>query len=135
MENLIQAVPGAQQLSEWFGSWPTFHDAEVLSIELNRTGASRVRVHAFRMTSAVDSRGFYVSDKHCLVTFFLDDITALDLANFNAQNALFGLEFRRENNEFLLTFDPSHGLEGTIKARSVKIEMTPGIPSDSQYKS
>ena len=29
-------IPGAQDVIAWFGAWPTFHDAEVLSISLDR---------------------------------------------------------------------------------------------------
>jgi hypothetical protein len=134
MEELIQSVPGAQQLFDWFGYWPSFHDAEVLSVELNRTGASKVRVHTFQITREVDTRFFSICDKHCVVTFVLDEITGVELAHFNYQNALQGLGLRQENDEFVLRFAPAHGLEGVIRAKYVTIEMLPEIPSDSQYK-
>jgi hypothetical protein len=134
MEELIRSVPGAQQVFDWFGYWPPFHDAEVLSIELNRTGMSKVRVHTFRMTSEVGPKGFYICDKHCIVTFVLKEITGVELAHFNHQNALQGLGLHRENDEFVLLFAPAHGVDGTIRAKDVSIEMLPEIPSDSQYK-
>jgi len=31
-------VPGAAEIVNWFGYWPTFHDAEIVSIELKRAG-------------------------------------------------------------------------------------------------
>ncbi len=134
MDELVQSVPGAQQLFNWFGYWPSFHDAEVLSIELNRTESSKVRVHTFQVTDEVDPKGFYICHKHCVVTFVLENITGVDLAHFNHQNALLRLEFYQRNDEYVLVFAPAHGIEGTLKATNVSIEMIPGIPSDSQYK-
>ena len=32
----IQEVPGAAELHDWFGFWPNFHDAEIISLYLNR---------------------------------------------------------------------------------------------------
>jgi len=134
MGELFPSVPGAKQLFNWFGYWPSFHDAEVLSIELNRMGASKVRVHTFRMTDAVDSKGFSVCDKHCIVTFVMEDITRVKLAHFNHQNALSDLKFSRENDEYALVFTPAHGVEGTLNAKKVSIEVIPGIPLGSQYE-
>ncbi len=134
MEELIQAIPGAQQLFDWFGSWPSFHDAEVLSIELNRTGPSKIKVHTFATTNRVNPKGFYICDKHCIVTFTLDDITDVEFAHFNHQNVLSSLAFGRENEELMMTFWASYGVEGTVKARKFTIEVTAGIPAGSQYK-
>jgi hypothetical protein len=65
-------IPGAADVVAWFGHWPTFHDAEVLSITLDRSGESRVAIHAFAKTAEVDSSGHYVTTKHAVVTFFLN---------------------------------------------------------------
>jgi hypothetical protein len=46
-------IPGVENVIAWFGYWPTFHDAEVISINLDRTTGCRVVVHAFNTTSAV----------------------------------------------------------------------------------
>src|SRR5690606_5560362 len=59
---------------EWFGCWPSLHDAEVLSINFDR-GVGKAGplitavVHAFQMTPDVDSKGFYKLIKHCLIQF------------------------------------------------------------------
>src|SRR5947207_3400223 len=127
MEDLIQSVPGAQRLFDWFGCWPSFHDAEVLSLELNRTGPSRIRVHTFRMTNEVNPQGFYGTDKHCVVTFLIDEIAAVQLSEFNNQNVLFDLTVSVENGAFMLSLNSSYGLEGNIKAKTIRVEVAPGI--------
>ncbi len=68
----IPDIPGADDVVKWFGYWPTFQDAEILSIKLNRSGESQVVLHAFERTSEVDSRGDYVLAKHAMVTFVLE---------------------------------------------------------------
>ena len=62
-------IEGAQNVVNWFGYWPTFHDAEVVSIMLNRAGSSELKVHAFETTSDVDPAGYFVSRKHAILTF------------------------------------------------------------------
>jgi len=37
-------IPGAADVIAWFGYWPHFHDAEVLSITLDRSGESQVAI-------------------------------------------------------------------------------------------
>jgi Immunity protein 50 len=134
MDKFLEAIPGAQDLFDWFGYWPSFHDAEVLGIEFNRTGASKIRVHTWRMTAEVDARGFYVCDKHCIVTLILDEIVDLELAHFNSGNILMDIEFAHEQDAFILELSATYGLEGKITAKKLAFEMVPGIPADSQYR-
>jgi hypothetical protein len=134
MDDWLQAIPGTQALFDWFGYWPSFHDAEVLSIELNRTGPSKIRVHTFAATDAVNSEGSYICDRHCIVTLFLEEVDGVDLVDFNQMNVLSSLKFQRENNTFVLTLVSSYGVGGSINAKSLRIELTAGIPEDSQYK-
>ena len=75
-ESLFPAeIPGASDLFAWFGFWPTFHDGEVLSVHLDRSGPSRIRVHTWEGTHQLDSRGYIVLRKHVIVTFILEDVS------------------------------------------------------------
>jgi hypothetical protein len=38
--------PGTDKIIQWFGQWPSFHDAEILELHLNRTGESWIKIHA-----------------------------------------------------------------------------------------
>jgi Immunity protein 50 len=126
-------VPGAAELFAWFGFWPNFHDGEVLSVHLDRSGPSQVRVHTSERTNDVDSRGYYVARKHVVVTFILEDITDTDLDEFNHQNVLSDLTLTKDPNGYKLELGPCFGLNGTITARSVRIELEPRIPPNSVY--
>jgi hypothetical protein len=56
-------VRNASLLTNIFGGWPSFHDAEVLELRLDRNGPGGVELHAkvhlFETTSEVTPEGFY----------------------------------------------------------------------------
>jgi Immunity protein 50 len=125
-------IPGASDLFAWFGYWPRFHDGE-LSVHLDRSGPSQVRVHTSERTNDVDSRAYYIARKHVVVTFILEDISDSELDEFNHQNVLSDLTLTKDPNGYKLEFGPCFGLNGTITAGSVRIELEPGIPPNSVY--
>lgn len=120
------AIPGAAQLHAWFGYWPSFHDAEIVSLVLNRDGLSSLRLHTWHTTSQVDERGCYIKEKHVVVSFHMEEILELALNNFSQQNVIFGLEIVEDQQAYKLVLDPCYGLEGSIRARTISIELEPG---------
>ena len=134
---LLNSVAGGAELLEWFdGHAPRFHDAEVLSIAFDRAGPTcTLRVHGFEMTSAVNADGFYILKNHAVVTFRIEEVTAMQLDDFNHQNALMGLSIVRASNDaFRVELDPAYGLSGSIEGRSLTISLEPGAPPGSQYE-
>jgi hypothetical protein len=124
----IHDLPGAQALIEWFGRRPSFHDAEILSVSLDRTGTSCIRLHTWDMTGEVDSKGYYVLQNHVVVSFLLDDVTDLELTGFSHQNVISGLTVKRSQDGFELLLGPCYGLAGSLSARSIRVEFAPGKP-------
>jgi hypothetical protein len=125
-------APGTSELIAWFGYWPTFHDAEVLELALHRTGNSTIRIYAFEMTDQVNSQGFFIRTKHVIVGFVLEGVTNLHLDQFNGQNVISGLLLKRTAEGFELTLDGCYGIEGTITADRIHLELQPGPPADRQ---
>lgn len=125
----LEGIAGARELYEWFGYWPSFHDAEVISLQLNRRGVSSMAVHTWEMTNEVDARGYYVLRKHIVVIFLMEDISDLNLEGFSSQNVIFSLGLTKKDDVFELSLDRSYGLAGTILAKRVEIRMTPGKPA------
>ena len=121
--NLLNDVDGAAELEAWFGYWPTFHDAEVMSLTLERKEPSRLRVRTWHMANQVDECGRYVLSKHIVVSFILDKVTDCDLGAFNHQNVLSSLRLEREPDGFKLILDPCFGLNGSITAEGMRIEL------------
>lgn len=134
---LLNTVPGGPELVEWFdGHAPRFHDAEVASIAFDRVGPTcLLRVHTFKVASALEPGGRYVFEGHVVVTFRIDAITGMKLDDFNHQNALMGLSIVRGADEgFRLELDPAYGLSGFVEGRFLSITIQSGIPAGSQYE-
>ena len=47
MNQEIPNVPGSDAVVAWFGEWPSFHDAEILELHLDRENVSWVKVHVW----------------------------------------------------------------------------------------
>jgi len=71
----LSAIAGAQELDDWFGCWPAFHDAEIIGQHLNRTGFSSLTVHTWQMTKELDEEGYCVQTKHVVVEFILSGVS------------------------------------------------------------
>ncbi|ARQ58088.1 MULTISPECIES: Imm50 family immunity protein [Rhizobium] len=89
-----EKIAGGPELLAWFGQKPTFHDAEILSLSLNRTGVSELTIHGWIATDGVDQDGYCILDKHAVVTFAFEDIMDLQLDGFSHQNVINGLVLR-----------------------------------------
>lgn len=144
-------IAGAEAVTSIFGEWPSFHDAEVLRVRLDRgDGRSPVHleadVHVFAMTSEVDDRGFFVLRDHTLVTLRFDGIADLDLGGFNHQNVLFSLSLEDITSRQLdvlrwaVRFDSSHGVGASFLCERINVlavepfepEPPPSSPSGTQ---
>jgi immunity protein 50 of polymorphic toxin system len=125
------SVPGTSDLVAWFGYWPSFHDAEVLSIHLNRSGESTIAIQTWHRTNEVDDHGYFIATKHVLVTFILEGIQTVRLDDFNHQNIISGLNLEETAAGCRLTLHPCFGAQGTIEAEHVRITHQPGSPLSS----
>ncbi len=127
----LNAIAGAQQLHDWFGYWPDFHDGEIIDLHLNRTNPSLLRIHIWEMTSDVDKVGYYVSTKNLVVEFVIDisgDDDCLELYGFSHQNVISSLTVGKSDTGYKLEISQCYGLAGTIKADDISIRLTPGKP-------
>jgi hypothetical protein len=118
-------IPGAADVIAWFGCWPTFHDAEVLSILLDRSAGSRVVIHA-------------VSAKHAIVTFRLEGfprdqygMTNTSLEFFSGQNILGSASVNKIPGGYELLLEGCCGVEGSVVCERMSVELEPGVPEGS----
>jgi len=143
--SIYEQAPGGVELLRWFGREPSFHDAEILSLHLSREGPSVLRLHGWINTGGVGGDGFYLLDRHAIVTFTLEGVMDLQLDGFSTQNVIGRLILRRapdrpERRPYLsleplpqdieIELEPCYGLDGLIRARSVSISYEPGRPGD-----
>ena len=149
MDALIAELPGGKALIDWFGYIPRFHDAKLLGLHLGASGAT-LRLHTFRITSETDEKGYFLLDRHVVVTFTLERLTGIKLEGYASQGILYGLNLRRygsgdpllgtevvtmgvppEPNDVGLQLDHTYGLWGVMYARKMSISLAPGKPADS----
>lgn len=112
-----------------FGGWPSFHDAEVMRVSLDRSGQAGPRldmvIHLFEMTNAVDAKGFFVSRHHTEVTLRFDGIAELKLRDFNRQNVLAGLEIAQVDQpgsaRFRVSMPSSYGMEAEFECERASV--------------
>jgi hypothetical protein len=124
----VKDIPGAAELHDWFGYWPTFHDAEIISLHLNREGSSSLRVHTWETTKEVVEKGYYVLAKHVVVEIILETVSDLSLDDFSQQNVISGLNIEKRDSGFRLLLGACYGLAGRIEAERLSIRITPGQP-------
>lgn len=111
--HIQKIIQGSDSVVRWFGVWPDFHDAEILYLNLTRSGESALRVFP-------DS-----SQKPAFVDFFLEEVTDLELADFSSQNVIYCLDIQtvtdQTNTEAVrLTLAPCYGLAGRIDAKRIR---------------
>lgn len=128
---ILTTIAGAQELHDWFGYWPSFHDAEIVSLHLNRTNPSALKIHFWHTTNEMDEAGSYVQTKHAVIEFLID-ISAtddcLELYGFSHQNVVNSLSIEKRETGYKLDIAQCFGLAGTIKADNISIRITPGKP-------
>jgi hypothetical protein len=125
----IENIHGALELHEWFGYWPDFHDAEILSLHLNRKGTSSLRVHAWHTTKEVDVKGHYVMAKHIVIEFIFENVSELTLNGFSQQNVISGLGIEKIGSGFRVTLGECYDLAGSIEPERISLRTSPGKPS------
>ncbi len=95
----IELVNNAELVTRIFGHWPSFHDAEVHAILLER-GVSNgpilhSRIHVHELTDEIDEHGFFILINHSMVALRFTEVEIDQWQPFNAQNVLGGLEITR----------------------------------------
>lgn len=128
MENqswVLANISGAQQLADWFGRFPTFHDAEILELHLSRSGISWLKIHTWKMSAVINSSNEYINEKDVVVTIKLRDVSDIDLSGFNHQNVIFSLQISPVDDGIKLELEPCFGMAGKIIAAQIEIEIEP----------
>jgi hypothetical protein len=84
MTSILADIPGGSELLEWFDNEPGFHDAEVISLCLDRAGQSNLRVAICKPYG----NGQW---KTAVVTMILKDMIDVSIEGFSHQNVIGGL--------------------------------------------
>jgi hypothetical protein len=118
-------VIGAEKLREWFGCWPSFHDAEILRVELDRKTGGRIVVHAWNTARETDESGYFIQRDHALVEFRFEGIFNLELVHFSEQNVVGGIAVESVEGGFWWEASPIYGLAGSVDAKAIYLTLRP----------
>lgn len=117
-------IQDAQKLTSIFGNWPSFHDAEILSLLLDR-GADHpfceIKIHVFRVTNDVDASGHYVLRDHTVAKIRFNDIRDLETTEFNHQNVIDGMVISLNDHGFAVSWNGSNGSDARFVCKSIRV--------------
>ena len=139
-------IVGYEALRDWFGAWPSFHDAEVLSMRFDRDATLyppgpklEACIHVFEPVLGASPALSERSRKHAIATIEFDGLESLEFHGFNQQNVIQALDLDLTHNidgSLLLAvrFRPEHGVDCSLTCRSaVLVSVRPGPPSTGVY--
>jgi Immunity protein 50 len=147
LESVYLRLPGGPELLAWFGRVPSFHDAEIVSLTLNRRSPSFLTIHGWTTDGSVTQDGYLVLQKKAVVTFEIQDIVYLNLEGFSGQNVIDGIliaqrppdhlaksyyDFASDGDDFEIVLEPCYGMDGVIRCKNISISFVPGDPADSR---
>ena len=112
--DVARKLSGALDVIAAFGEWPSFHDAEILHVVINRGGRSSVTI---RLTIPA-------YQQKC-VTFTFERIADMRLEgeNSDVQNVIGALTIQADDQFTTVHFSPCYGLAGYIKAQVVSVSI------------
>lgn len=93
-------IEGFERVVAHLGMWPSFHDAEVLKLTVDRTHVATskelspvldLHLRGWVMTSEVTDQGFYKLRGDAVFHFQFEGITNLHVEGFNNQNVISSL--------------------------------------------
>jgi hypothetical protein len=123
----LSDIPGGNLLLEWFGRAPTFHDAKLIEINFSGKGKGLLRVHTWNLTNEVDTKGHFVLEKHAIVTFALEGVSAVHCEDFDKlPSIIFNLEITKVGEHWRIEWDASYGVTGLVTAKHLQFDLQPG---------
>lgn len=123
----MREIINREALEERFGSWPSFHDAEVYAVRLDSgqrsTGRTSLEldIHLFAVEGTKPG-GRYNFVKHTLITLRFDGIEAVELDGFGPQNVLDDLLIEdRGSGRIAVSLPSNNGLSGSLRCEEVVV--------------
>jgi hypothetical protein len=111
-------VANASALTAHYGRWPSFHDAEVLNLQLNRGEGGQPP--SLTLTCLLVDRPA-IQGAPLLVTMSFHQVDELELSGFNEQNALFDLTLTLAERLIEVNLESSYGLSASFSCARVEI--------------
>ena len=132
----VPPISGVSKVINAFGCFPTFHDGEILDLQLVRnstpdtdvsTASIRFTLHGWEMTSEVMPDGYFRLTKHHLVRFRFDHVDQVKISCFNHQNVISelfieGISEPKDHALIRVELDGCYGVEAAFRAVTGTVE-------------
>jgi Immunity protein 50 len=115
----LALIEGAAQLVEFYGYWPSFHDATVEAVLIDSKGPT-VTIH-FHVNDLVQREGIKEADQRARVTIRWHDVSDLRVSGDPSENWLWEMIFRENEDDVRTELAPNGGFGGTIIARRMEV--------------
>ena len=125
-EAMTPNIPGAESVANWFGAWPSFHDAEIITFHIDRERmASFMRVRVFTRSNRIDSDGYFIRERDALVVFEFTGIRSVRIEGEDAdvQNVISSLLIEEVNDGYRLVLGPCYGMAGEIVVKDLRVRL------------
>ncbi|AVP95701.1 hypothetical protein C7S18_00165 [Ahniella affigens] len=128
--NVPTQIQNYEAVVDFFGSWPSFHDANVVAYDAD-VDSIKLTLHTWRITNQVDANGYLVLRHHALVSFRFSGLHDVQMDAFNSRNILSSLEISpcSDRGSCRVELDSVMDLSGSFSAKSGEIVSV--IPCDS----
>ncbi len=126
-------IKNVELLTNIFGRFPTFHDAEVVQITLDRGDWKNTpptllaKIHVLKLVSKDDGKGNLLLSQYPVELRF-SDIEELNLGDWNLQNVLAVLDVKEISEpqpsemKFKVMFESIYGLWAEFKCSEITVE-------------
>jgi Immunity protein 50 len=116
-----ELVDGAAKLIQLYGQWPSFHDAAVDKVVIEREGPT-VTI-AFRLNAAVIQEGVRMFDLRAKLLMRWEEVADLMLsgADYDENNWIGRLTITRRDSALYTEIERMDGIHGWILARQVRV--------------
>jgi len=112
-----------EKILDYFGYFPTFHDNEIINVEMNRNGPNiSLKIYSFDFTKNLNNKHKFQKIKECEIEFLFKWIVNVKLQDFNHQNVIEKMTFNNDNNNIKAIITSSFGANGYIISKSVIIQ-------------
>ena len=128
----VPAIEGANAIVDWFGCWPRFHDHYLVQAPSTASAAGVMTIEAWVTMSATDAQGYFLRERHCLVTFELSGIDSVELTEPIFPAVIFELTLTDETPGWTIAWSSSYGAGGCIQARVARVSVEPRIPDATE---
>jgi hypothetical protein len=133
-DSVLDQIPGAKALVDWFGRFPSFHDANVIEFQIREDGTGLLKMKAWKMADSVDACGYFVLEKHFTGKFIFHGISSVELSGFESGAIISSVaidrvseSIRKAGPEFRIRIESSYGFAGSICSRDLRIEFQPDV--------